>query len=66
MKFSQLFKSSLTDANGSLLPMNQQLNQLAIGYANAAKAGEEDSLTVFDGDRVIVSLLDIIKQMPID
>lgn len=39
----KLFDMSLTDANGSLLPMNQQLEQLAKGYENAAKAGEEEA-----------------------
>ena len=42
-KAMDLFGISLKDANGSLLPMNQQLEQLAIGYQNAARAGEQDA-----------------------
>lgn len=41
----QLFNFSLTDSAGNLLPMNQQLAQLAKGYQNAAKAGEEEAFT---------------------
>ena len=37
------FGISLTDSNNKLLPVNQQLDQLAQGYANAAKAGEEEA-----------------------
>ena len=33
----QLFNFSLTDSNKSLLPINQQLEELAKGYQNAAK-----------------------------
>jgi len=36
---------SLTDASGKLLPMNQQLEQLAIGYKKSAEAGEEDAFS---------------------
>lgn len=39
----ELFGFSLVDSNKSLLPMTQQLEQLAKGYQNAAKAGEEDA-----------------------
>jgi hypothetical protein len=39
----KLFGISLLDAGGSLLPMNQQLEQLARGYKNAAQAGEEEA-----------------------
>ena len=42
-KAMDLFGISLKDANGSLLPMNKQLEQLAIGYQNAARAGEQDA-----------------------
>jgi len=41
----ELFGFSLTDANHQLLPMNQQLEQLALGYKNAAAAGEEEAFT---------------------
>lgn len=41
----QTFGFSLTDANGSLLPMNQQLEQLALGYKNAALAGNEEAFS---------------------
>lgn len=38
-----VFGVKLTDSKSSLLPMTEQLKQLAIGYQNAAKAGEEDA-----------------------
>lgn len=34
------FGASLKDQNGNLLPLNKQLEQLAIGYQNAQKAGQ--------------------------
>lgn len=34
---------SLTDSTGRLLPLNQQLEKLAEGYAKAAKSGEEEA-----------------------
>ncbi len=36
------FGVSLTDTTGRLLPYNQQLAQLAKGYQNAAKSGQEE------------------------
>ncbi|MSV24228.1 hypothetical protein FYJ78_03305 [Selenomonas sp. WCA-380-WT-3B 3/] len=35
------FGFSLKDTSGKLLPLNQQLSQLAIGYENASKAGKQ-------------------------
>lgn len=37
---------SLKDANGDLLPVNEQLNQLAVAYQRAAKAGQEEEFIV--------------------
>lgn len=37
------FNVSITDSNGKLLPMNQQLAALAKGYQEAAKAGNEEA-----------------------
>ena len=39
------FGFTLTDANGKLLPINQQLAQLAKGYEKAAEAGQEEAFT---------------------
>ena len=39
----QLFNFSLVDSGNNLLPMNDQLAQLAKGYSNAAKAEEEQA-----------------------
>ena len=40
-KAMQAFNFTLTDAGGNLLPIPQQLAQLAKGYQNAVKAGRE-------------------------
>jgi hypothetical protein len=37
------FGVSLTDSTGNLLPMNEQLKQLADGYHNAAASGNEEA-----------------------
>lgn len=39
----QKFGISLQDASGNLLPMNQQLDQLALGYRNAAENGRVEA-----------------------
>lgn len=39
----QQFGISLTDSTGNLLPMNEQLKQLADGYHNAAASGNEEA-----------------------
>lgn len=41
----QHFGITLTDSAGNLLPINEQLDQLAKGYQNAAAAGDEEAYT---------------------
>lgn len=41
----QQFDITLTDSAGNLLPINEQLDQLAKGYQNAAAAGDEEAYT---------------------
>lgn len=37
------FGVSITDASGNLLPMNEALDKLAIGYAKAAESGQQEA-----------------------
>lgn len=39
------FGVQLTDGTGKLLPMNQQIEQLAIGYKSAAEAGQAEAFS---------------------
>ncbi|WP_297570237.1 hypothetical protein [uncultured Anaerovibrio sp.] len=44
-KALQKFGVTITDENGNLLQINEQLEQLAKGYRNAAEAGETEAFT---------------------
>lgn len=44
-KMLEKYGVSLTDANGKLLPMNEQLDALAAAYQKSADAGEEDAFS---------------------
>lgn len=65
----QHFGITLTDAAGNLLPINEQLDQLAKGYQNAAAAGDEEAYTAevlgARGAALVPLLQDYATQMEI-